>query len=144
VGNVRMLNDGLVDKAEGIGSSGRGWDVGSRRELKDELAIGGGKRLREEGLLLLLLLLLFLGSDFLETSFSVDLSLGGGDSVGWLRGTSGKKIPWGRRCCVGRRRLRSKRTEQSYRGRAWQCTHTVRFAAERRGDEKHTVHSHPE
>jgi hypothetical protein len=84
-----MLNDDLVDKAEGIGSSGWRWDVGSRPELEDELAIGGGKRLREEGLLLLLLFFLFLGGDFLETGFSVDLSLGGGDSLGWLRGSGG-------------------------------------------------------
>jgi hypothetical protein len=89
VGNVRMLNDGLVDKAEGIGSSGQRWHVGSRHGLEDELAIGGGKRLTQEGLLLLLLLLLFLGGDFLETSFSVDLSLGGGDSLGLLRGSGG-------------------------------------------------------
>jgi hypothetical protein len=84
-----MLNDGLVDKAEGIGSGGRGWDTGSRCELEKEVAIGGGKRLRKESLLLLLLLLLFLGGDFLETSVGVILSLGGCGRLGWLRGSCG-------------------------------------------------------
>jgi hypothetical protein len=84
-----MLNDGLVDKAEGIGSGGTGWDVGSRCELEKELAISGGKRLSKESLLLLLLLLLFLGGDFLATSVGVILSLGGCGRLGWLRSSCG-------------------------------------------------------